>query len=353
MRRRLFNAANRKCLVLAVTKSIDLDEFEALLTSLPGFDPSSVDTVAVGLSGGPDSLALTKLLSEWAVKCQKAVHALIVDHGLREESGEEAQFVQKTVNQWEQVNAFVLKWEGDKPEARLMEEARAARYGLMAAHCRTHNIQYVFTAHHADDQMETVLFRLAKGSGLDGLCGMKDVQVYGDITILRPLLAVEKERLIATCEAQGLEYVKDPSNEREIFARPRMRASREVLEAEGFTAKRLGVTAQRLQRAQAALDMISDNVFHKLSVERQASSSDDVVLDWAALSIEPAEIVLRVLVKGVRLLRPEDNYLPRMEKIEHLMHDLLRPDKFRKRTLGGIVFERDDKAKILRLSQEK
>ncbi|MCC7305428.1 MAG: tRNA lysidine(34) synthetase TilS [Alphaproteobacteria bacterium] len=294
--------------------------------------------VAVALSGGPDSMALACLLAEWGAANGVEVHALTVDHGLRKESAKEAKQVAAWVKGWP-VKHKILKWTGRKPKTRLMEEARAARYLLMVEYCRGQKIKYLFLAHHQDDQAETFLLRLAAGSGLDGLAGMKPVQdtAHG-IILLRPFLKVSKEDLILTCHFKKISYVKDPSNETERFARPRLRKARKVLEEEGLSSKRLAVTAARLARAQKALDGIADKSFKTITLE---NNTKRIVLNdklWLAL---PEEVALRVLIKAMELLRPEARYRPRMEKIEDLFGDLFSPGPFRKRTLGGLVFKRE------------
>lgn len=220
----------------------------------------------------------------------------------------------------------------------------------MAEYCATHSITHLFLAHHADDQAETVLFRLAKGSGLDGLSGMRSVQQYDDnLTLIRPLLGIEKTRLVATCAHHDLAPVDDPTNFCEDYARPRLRAAREVLEAEGLTTKRLATTAQRLRRARVALDEITMQVFQDAL---KSDTNNIITLHWSTIQTQPEEIGVRILIKTIQTLKPEADYLPRMEKIESLAHDLRLSDPFRKRTLGGLVFERDDEGKYLRVTLE-
>lgn len=318
-------------------------EFSALLKELPGFRP--YETVAVGVSGGPDSMTLAKLLSEAGI----TLHALIVDHNLRRNSGTEAKFAAQQMKGWKNTQSFILKWSGKKPKTRILEAARKARYDLMARHCRKHKIPYLLLAHHADDQFETVLFRLAKGSGLDGLSGMKSMQAYDDhLTLLRPFLNVEKDRLIATCKKYKIKFAQDPTNENEIYMRPRMRAMRDMLAAEGFTAKRMSTTVKRLRRAREALDQIAADLFDDTAQQKPGQ----ITLHWPLISAQPAEIALRVLIKSIQILRPGEDYLPRMEKIEAMLDDLLSPKPFRKRTLGGLVFERKNELLILKLEMK-
>lgn len=307
-------------------------DFTALLKHLPGFHTG--ETVAVGVSGGLDSMALAKMLSDWD---RADVHVLIVDHGLRKNAAAESKFAVQQMKGWRNIQPFILKWSGTKPKTRILEEARKARYDLMAKHCRKHGIHHLFLAHHADDQFETVLFRLAKGSGLDGLSGMKMLQPYNEnLMLVRPFLNFEKSELLQLCKAHKIKFTDDPTNKNEDYARPRFRAAKDLLEAEGLSAKRLTTSVRRLQRARDALAQIADELYED-AVNQKAGQ---VTLHWPLVSAQPAEIALRVLIKAIQHLRPGEDYLPRMEKIETLLDDLLSPKPFRKRTLGGLVFER-------------
>ena len=296
----------------------------------------SFSRIAVAVSGGPDSLALWSVLSEGF---NGELHALHVDHGLRDESADEAAALAERIE-----GLQVLRWDASS-DKRLQEEARRARYGLMAEYCAEHGIKHLFLAHHRDDQAETVLFRLAKGSGLDGLGGMRKVQVYDEgLSFVRPFLDVPKSDLVAYCEAQNLPYLQDPSNENDDFARVRLRKSQAILEEEGLSAKRLAVSARRFQRAREALDFISKNA---LGACRKDADTNRVELDSDALLAYPEEIVLRVMLLVIAEIGAEKDYAPRMERVEDLVADLIRSDAFRKRTLGGVVFGRDDKRGLI------
>lgn len=300
---------------------------------------ASMPVVAVALSGGPDSMALCWLLSRWAAREGAQIEALTVDHGLRAEAAAEAAQVGMWISNWPRVTHTVLKMAPLAGDTRVMENARAARYELLAEWCRDHHIPKIFTAHHQDDQAETFLFRLAKGSGLDGLAAMRRETKYNDaLVIARPLLDVPKEDIVALCRAQHIPYVEDPTNDDSHYARPRLRKSHDVLAAEGLTAKRLAVTAARLARAREALDHYAADAYQAALLER---TPDAVTLDHAVLSNAPAETRLRVLLLAFHDIVPLDGYGPRREKIEELAESLFSTAPFRRQTLGGCVFSRD------------
>ena len=307
-------------------------------------------TIAAGVSGGPDSMAMLWLLSPWAVERGISIRAYTVDHGLRRESADEARTIGAWVKGWANVTHEVLVWEGEKPGSRILEEARSKRYALMAAAMKAQGAGYLFIAHHRDDQAETFLIRLAKGSGLDGLAGMRAVQkMESGITLLRPLLDVPKEELILLCKENAVSYADDPTNKNERYLRPRLRAAQSVLEEEGLSAKRLGLTARRLGRASSALAQIADGLFAAALKERRG---DGFVFDFGILQAAHEELVLRVLLRAMDELRPGGDYGPRLEKAEKLTERILRDPAFKGATLGGCIFAKESKNATLWVGKE-
>src|SRR5579862_8269344 len=155
------------------------------------------------LSCGPFSIALMLLASLWAAQRGAAppLSVASVDHGLRAESHNEAELV----GLWARslgLAHHILTWEGEKPETRVQERAREARYALLFRHARDIGANFVLTAHHADDQAETILFRLLRGSGIAGLAGMPKMTTLHGLVHFRPLLDHRKETLVALCEAR-------------------------------------------------------------------------------------------------------------------------------------------------------
>ena len=198
-------------------------------------------------------MALGVLAHEWARARGGRVLALVVDHGLRPDSGAEARRVTGWLGDIG-IGHAVLSWDGPKPAAEIQAAARAARYRLLVDHCRADGVLHLLIAHHRDDQAETFLLRLGRGSGLDGLAAMAAIVETAGGRLLRPLLAVPPARLRATLEARGLPWVDDPSNRDSGFARTRLRGLAPLLAADGVTPGRLGRTAMALGRARRILD---------------------------------------------------------------------------------------------------
>jgi tRNA(Ile)-lysidine synthase len=200
--------------------SVTAPEFAALLAPFAPFEAHPV--LAVAVSGGRDSLALALLAHEWAAAHDGRVLALIVDHGLRAESAGEARATRQRLT-GHGIATEVLAWTGEKPSTRLQQAAREARYRLLFEACRRHGILHLMTAHHADDQAETLTMRAARASGPDGLAGMAALVEHRDLRLLRPLLGVPRPRLTATIEDRGVGWIEDPSNADRRFERVRIR----------------------------------------------------------------------------------------------------------------------------------
>ena len=318
--------------VLAVTAA----EFSTYLRAACP-DIEQQHKIAVAVSGGPDSLALLWLLAE-TKKFQ--LHALTVDHGLRAASSAEAKTVAHMVSEWPGVTHKTLVWRGRKPTTRISEAARAARYRLMAAYCKKQGITHLFVAHHQDDQAETFLLRLAAGSGLDGLAGMRPQQAMGDIVLVRPLLNVPRARLQATLRTAKIKWINDPTNKNEAYARPRLRAAQKILAREGLTPERLATTAARLARGRAVIEALADDQWNQLAVTENA-----VTVPLAQWNNWPEDIRIRLLARAVAHVGAKS---ARLEQIE-MLEQRLRPETNTIRaTLAGCLVTRGAKNLTIR-----
>ena len=193
---------------------------------LPTLFAAAAGSGAVGLavSGGADSLALMLLAHEWANSDPSAPRLVVytVDHGLRPEAEAETAFVMHEATR-RGLAVRTLKWIGKKPSVGLQEAARQARYRLIGDAMRADGVRLLLTAHHRDDQAETVLMRLAHGSGLEGLRGMTPIAEVEGVRVFRPLLGVASDDLRAIVAAAGLTPVADPSNVDHHYERVRWR----------------------------------------------------------------------------------------------------------------------------------
>lgn len=195
-------------------------EFAGLMEPLGPFETQP--ELAVAVSGGPDSMALTLLVNDWATARGGRVIALTVDHGLRPEAADEAALVAEWLTQ-RGIRTRILSWWGPKPLTGIQAAAREARRHLLLAACRSARILHLLLAHHAEDQAETAAMRHGRGSGMDGVAGMAAVLELMDLRLLRPLLGIPKARLKATLIAAGQPWIEDSSNHDPRFSRAGLR----------------------------------------------------------------------------------------------------------------------------------
>jgi len=298
---------------------------------------SDEPALLVAVSGGPDSVALLALLAEWArVPRRPRLHAATVDHGLRPESAAEAAGVADLCGRLG-VPHVTLCWEGMKPATGLQAQARTARYALLAREAARLGGATLVTAHTLDDQAETLLMRLAHGSGPSGLTGMRARTVKEGVALARPLLAIPKARLVATAEARGLPFVRDPSNADERFERVRWRETMPLLAEQGLTAERLGRLTQRLARLDVAVARRAGDVFSSVTV---AASGEGLSLRFDVLAAEPEEIVLRVIGLALDAVAPQGESYARLERLEDCAEALIegqRAGLALRRTLSGCI----------------
>lgn len=303
--------------------------------------------VAVAVSGGPDSMALLHMLLSCGVTC----HALTLDHGLRAESADEARQVGGWLSGWDNVTHHIIKWRGTKPQTGIMEAARDARYDHLCRWCRDHDIGQLFVAHHAGDQVETFLFRLAHGSGLDGLGGMADVTPHAPtgIDLVRPLLGVGKDQILKYCERHAIPFVNDPSNRNTDYARPRLRAMMPALAEEGLTEDRLARTVERLRRARQALDYFTTRfIAAEATIGPQRST-----INLPAMIDAPADLRVRAVRQLVQDMGAR-SYGPRLDRLEDLLDAMFAdPAQAKPFTLGGFIFALDRRRKAFVITREK
>ena len=305
----------------AVSGAVGEAEADALFADLVA-EPALV----LAISGGPDSTALLYLMARWCAVRQPAPHLLAVsiDHGLRPEARHEAAAVKRLAEKLG-VEHRTMRWTGAKPSTGIQEAARVARYRLLRTAAHRAKARCVLTAHTLDDQAETVLFRMARGSGLTGICGMarsvpidKLANGFGQptdaardaeganwakhVVLVRPLLEVPKGRLIVTLQKAGLFYAEDPSNVDPRFARSRLRKLMPALADEGLTAQCLVRLARRVRRSEAAHEAVVDWAVKRLGLAADTRRVELNSADWREF---PAEIALRLLGRAIGTIGTE------------------------------------------------
>jgi tRNA(Ile)-lysidine synthase len=305
-------------------------------------DLADAPVLVVAVSGGPDSTALLLLVARWrkTLKRGPRLVAVTVDHGLRPQSRGEARAVARLARSLG-VAHRTLRWIGRKPRTGLQQAARQARYRLLAEAARKASARHVLTAHTLDDQAETVLIRLVRGSGVSGLAGMAKVarlpvREGEGIALVRPLLEIPKSRLLATLKAAKVPYADDPTNRDPRFARSRLRAAMPELAREGLVPRRLALLARRARRAEAALEWAVADAQARLA-PGPWSGSGPIAFAAGRYAKLPAEIALRLLGRAIDHVGDEGPV--ELGKLERLHADLVGAHgsvRFR-RTLAGAV----------------
>jgi tRNA(Ile)-lysidine synthase len=283
--------------------------------------------LGVALSGGPDSTAVVLLADRWARSQGGSVHAITIDHAIRPDSAAES----AQVAGWMAARGIsheIHRLTDRLPAADLQGQARAARYRALEEICAERSILHLMTGHHREDQAETFMLRLARGSGVDGLAAMAAVTPRRHVRILRPLLDMPRARLVATSASVGQDSVDDPSNRNPVFARVKLRQGWGALDVSGLSADRLAQTAQHLGRARTALEGETSVLLARAARYHPAGFAR---VDAAALRRAEREIGLRALVRVLQLVGGQ-HYKPRFDRTERLYAELGQAID---RTLGG------------------
>ncbi|HEY9011045.1 MAG TPA: tRNA lysidine(34) synthetase TilS [Devosia sp.] len=251
-------------------------------------------SLGLAVSGGADSLALMLLASRYAKSPETRSRFFVysVDHGLRPEAADEVAFVCREAERLG-FHARPLRWEGKKPGSGIQQAARKARYTLIAEAMDADRVSVLLTAHHLQDQAETVLMRLAHGSGLEGLRGMDYFSALGDLQVVRPLLDVDPDQLRAVVAEAGLTPVTDPSNADADYERVRWRRAMPLLASLGLDASRIGRFAERMRDADRAIEQLASRALASEVGVDLATRARQFDRSW--LRAQPHAVAVRVV----------------------------------------------------------
>lgn len=284
------------------------------------------DRLAVAVSGGVDSVCLLC----WLAALRTDFVALHVNHGLRAAADVETQYVRDLCEKLG-VPCRIFYWNGDKPTTGLEAAARTARYKMMTDYCRENGIGHLLVAHQADDQIETFLMNLGRGSGLAGLSAMRPVAVRDGIKIVRPLLGIYRAELKKYCDDNNIKYFSDEMNEDPHYTRVRIRQNRHLMaEKMGISDNRILLAIQNLGRARDALDGNVADLVARAMHDGYALFSDSFLFD------QPADIRLKFLGTLIQNIGGND-YQPRLNSLANALSKLGVDCKF---TLGHCTVRR-------------
>tara|TARA_Y100000591_G_scaffold135292_1_gene116107 strand:- start:733 stop:1758 length:1026 start_codon:yes stop_codon:yes gene_type:complete len=288
----------------------------------------------VGVSGGPDSLALAFLTKVYSIKNNLRCKYVIVDHKLRKGSTEEANQVKKILSS-HNIKAEILTWKGKKPLKNIQSLARKKRYELLISKCEKLKIFNLIVGHHLDDLFENFFIRMIRGSGLKGLVSLQKETKFSSINLVRPLLNFKKKDLeyISSCVFNF--YVKDPSNNNTIFQRIKIRNIINEFQKNGLNKDKLFLTINNLKKAdQALLFYVEQNkklnsFFHK--------EKKEILLNLNFFN-QPHEIVFRSFSDFLKIIGEKYNFA-RGKKVEGIIYRIQK-NTFKKETLAGCIVKK-------------
>jgi tRNA(Ile)-lysidine synthase len=261
-------------------------------------DWKAAPAIVLAVSGGPDSIALMWLAARWRRTLARGPRliAVTIDHGLRGEAAREARDVKRLARSLDLPHR-TMRWTGAKPKTGVPAAARTARYRLLAQAARAHGATHILTAHTRDDQAETLLMRLLRGSGVAGLAAMARESERDGVWLGRPFLHVTKAQLIATLKKAKVDFADDPTNRDPHYTRPRLRALMPALAAEGGDSRNLARLASRLARANAAVEVLADGAERYLALMGRDAPAPG--FDANVFAGMPEEIRLRLLLRAI------------------------------------------------------
>ena len=304
---------------------------------------NSKESLAVAVSGGPDSLSLAFLAKCFSIINKVKVRFFIVNHKLRKESSKEAKYVSNLLKKID-IKCKILSWNGKKPANNIQAIAREKRYQLLANECKRNKINNLLVGHHLDDVLENFIIRLTRGSGLKGLISFNKRTKYKseNLNILRPLLDLNKENLVFISKKVFKFYIKDPSNRNEDFKRIRVRKLLQSLEKEGLDKNKLVLTINNLKDSDQSIkfyenkNMKENTVFLK---EKKTCILKKEFFDQAH------EVILRSLTTIIQTIGKK-YYPTRGKSIDELINRI-NNKSFSKITLGGCFIERTNETILI------
>lgn len=311
------------------------DEVDVLLSGLNSFS-----NVTLAVSGGADSICLLVLFSEWKARTswQGQADVVVVDHGLRLESAAEAEFVAQSAKRCG-LACKVVSWADDKPAGNIQEEARRARYRLISNHVRSSGAEALLLGHHLDDQVETFLDRLTRGSGVYGLSAMAVDEPNGPegLRLLRPFLGIPKNRLEASLKERRVQWCEDPSNADAKYKRSRLRRMARLLAEEGLSADRIAQTTRQIRQAREALEVTVHQIFDRHVVDHPAGPLKIARETYRAMPVD-----LRMRLLTILIARATGHWTRlRLSKLEALDDALIGSEACR-HTLSGALLVASD-----------
>ena len=307
------------------------DLFKVFLNFKEKLNLTNKKKFVVAVSGGPDSLALVALCKAYTYFKKTKFFYVLVDHNIRKNSDKEARQVQRLLKK-KQVNLKIIS-NKKKISKNIQGEARNIRYKLLQDFCLKSNIRTLLTAHNLEDQVETFLMRLSRGSGLKGLSAMSFKSRLGTkLYLCRPLLEVKKEFLIKISRTVFGGYIKDPSNKNLKYFRTRVRKLKKPLEKSGLRYDQIFKSIQNLSSSKASLE----SYFKKIFYENIKKKNKEISININRFKSFNNDIKMAVINEAIKGLK-KNYYDRRAKKVINLIK-IIGKKNFKKTTLGGCIF---------------
>jgi tRNA(Ile)-lysidine synthase len=291
--------------------------------------------LALAVSGGADSICMTLLCHQLKIKPK----VLIVDHRLREESFEEAMSVKHYIEEKFNFEVYILTWNRSYAvSSNVQSKARDARYDLLISKCKELRINKLLTAHNQNDQAETVLLNIMRGTGIDGLVGIREYSIRSGVDIIRPMLSFSRYDIEKYLEAHSISWVNDPSNESDKYERVKVRkllkkvSDSDLVNSEHFIS-RLNLLATNAART---CNFIDKYIEEKIKNIVKFWHLNVATVDIDQLMIEEEEVILRIIRKLLKVVGQHKNYV-RGDSLLKLYENLKKDNKNFSATLGGCI----------------
>ena len=325
----------------SVTRLRDANIYPKVKSVLTKYNKNN--SFVVGVSGGPDSLALSALANTIAEDKKYKFFFAIVDHGIRKNSAKEALQVKRLLYK-HGINLEILR-NRKKITNNIQKKARDVRYQLLEGFCKKRKAKSLLVGHHQDDQIETFLIRLSRGSGVEGLSSMQEMTtIKSGISLIRPLLEFKKVQLTSIAKKTFGKIFEDPSNKNKKFLRTNIRTLKRSLISKGIDLEKIIRSIKNIASTKEAIDFYVARSMKKFVKFEKKST----ILNLTQFSKEPREVRFRIINNIVKK-RSNSYYPPKSKKVLNLISGFENKN-LRKCTLGGCIFER--KKTFLHVSKE-
>jgi tRNA(Ile)-lysidine synthase len=300
--------------------------------------------IAVAISGGCDSMALTFALNDFCKKNNIKIYTLTIDHGVRKNSKNEAKKVGELLKEFNISHKILSIPKKEIPQKNIEANLREIRYKMLSDFCKKNHIEFLFVGHHLGDIAENFLIRLFRGSGLDGLSPMQKIFEIKGIKIIRPFLEISKDELKNYLIEKNISWFEDETNDDEKFLRNKIRKFLASFDDKNLLEKRIYNASKEISKTRDFFDEIME----ERALEIIEENTDNLTLiNRRKLAEINSSIALKILAK-ILMKIGDKKYKPRKEKLLRFYEYLIAEGVIKKREFYGCVAEkyRDEKVKI-------